>query len=154
MQLEMEKKKKKTLGAVGCIIGFIALVAAFLSPHIAEAIDPPQKPIEESFADFAVKLKDATVAKMKGKEYEPEVEPEERLPSATLIPAIITLGMVGTGFGVGGLLREERTAISSAAITLGITAAVVQWSLLIAGAIIACLLLAVVCGMLGIDPSF
>lgn len=148
----MDMKKKNTLGIIGCLISFLALVAAFLSPQIAESIDPPAKPIEESVADFAVKLKEAAAAKMNGEEY--QGEPEEKKPSAILFPAIIGCGMIGSGLGLGSLLRGERKAISNAAMTLGITAAIVQWSLLIAGAIIFCLLVIAICAALGVDfPS-
>lgn len=62
--------------------------------------------------------------------------------------------MVGTGFGLGSLIRGEKKNISSGAMTLGFTAAIVQWSLLIAGAIIFLLVVAIVLGELGIDlPS-
>ena len=145
----METKKKNILGIIGCVISFIALVAAFLSPQIAEAIDPPAKPVEESVADFAVKLKDAAVAKMNGEEY--QATPEKRKPSAALFPAIIGLGMVGTGLGLGSLLRGERKFVSGTAMTLGITAATVQLSILIAAAIIFCLLVLAAFAALGIE---
>ncbi|MFT5836605.1 MAG: hypothetical protein ACI9ZV_000101 [Candidatus Azotimanducaceae bacterium] len=148
----MESKKKNTLGITGCIISFIALVAAFLSPQIAEAIDPSAKPIEESAVDFALKLKDVAEAKMKGEEY--QAEPIEKNPSSYLFTAVIGFGMIGTGFGLGSLIKGENRSISGGAMTLGIIAAVVQWSLLIAGVIIFLLLVTTVLGMLGIDlPS-
>ncbi|HAV13595.1 MAG TPA: hypothetical protein DCX06_08930 [Opitutae bacterium] len=149
----MKTKQKNTLGIVGCLIGFIALVTAFLSPQIAEAIDPPAKPIEESAVDFALKLKAVAEAKMKGEEY--QVEPVEKNPSAHLFTAVIAFGMIGTGCGLGSLIRGENKNISGGAMTLGITAAIVQWSLLIAGVIIFFILVALVLGALGIDfPSF
>lgn len=149
----MNEKKKNTLGITGCIISFVALVAAFLSPQIAEAIDPPAKPIEESAVDFALKLKDVAIAKSKGEEY--QSEPTKKNPSSYLFTAVICIGMVGTGFGLGSLIKGENKNISGGAMTLGITAAIVQWSLLIAGVIIFFLLVAIVLGALGIDlPSF
>jgi hypothetical protein len=148
----MNEKKKNTLGITGCIISFVALVAAFLSPQIAEAIDPPAKPIEESAVDFALKLKDVAVAKAKGEEY--QSEPIEKNPSSYLFTAVIGFGMIGTGFGLGSLIKGENKNISGGAMALGITAAIVQWSLLIAGVIIFFLLVAIVLGALGIDlPS-
>jgi len=148
----MASKKNNTLGITGCVISFVALIAAFLSPQIAEAIDPPAKSIEESAVDFALKLKDVVAAKMKGEEY--HSEPQEKKPSSYLFSALIGFGMIGTGFGLGSLIRGERKSIAGGAMTLGITAAIVQWSLLIAGAIIFLLLIAIVLGELGIDlPS-
>jgi hypothetical protein len=150
--MDTDTKKKATFGTIGCIVGFLALAAAFLSPQIAEAIDPPAKPIEENIADFAVKLKDAAVAKMKGEAYQPP--PAEKKPSAALFPAIIALGMIGAGLGLTSLLKGEKKAISGTAMTLGICAAIVQWSILFAGVIVFCLILVGVCSALDIDlPS-
>lgn len=149
----MITKRTNTLGITGCIISFVALVAAFLSPQIAKSIDPPAKPVEASAVDFALKLKDVAAAKIKGEEYQPT--PQEKKPSSYLFSAVIGLGMVGTGFGLGSLIRGERKSISSSAMTLGITAAIIQWSLLIAGAIVFILLVAVVLRELDFDlPSF
>ena len=147
-----EKKKTSTLGILGCIIGFLALAAAFLSPRIAGAIDPPAPPVEETLVDFATKLKDAAEAKMKGEEY--QAVPDEEKPSAILFPAIIGVGMVGSGLGVGSLIRRERTVVAGAAICIGITAAIVQWSILFAAVIVFCLLLFSVCSALGIEFPF
>lgn len=62
--------------------------------------------------------------------------------------------MVGTGFGVGSLIRGEEKSVSGSAMTLGINAAIIQWSLIFAGALIFILLIGVVLGELGIDlPS-
>lgn len=148
----MYVRKKSMLGVIGCIISFMALAAAFLSPQIAEAIDPPAKPIEESAVDFAIKLKDAAAAKMRGEAY--QAEPKEANPSRYLFPAIIGFGMIGTGFGVGSLIRGEKRSLSAGAITLGITAALVQWSLLFLALIIFVLLIGSILGETGIDlPS-
>lgn len=148
----MKEGKKTALGITGCIVGFIALVAAFFSPHIAKAIDPPSKSLEENVVEFAVKLKNAAEAKLGGKDYLPD--PLEKKPSDALFPAIIGLGMIGSGFGVASAIRGEKRTLAGTAITLGITAAIVQWSLLIAGAIVFCLLvLAVITALGGELPS-
>jgi hypothetical protein len=146
--MKMESNKKNILGIAGCIISFMALVAALLFPQIVEAIDPSAVPIEESAVDFALKLKDVAAAKMKGEEH--QSEPQEKNPSSYLFTAVIGFGIVGAGFGLGSLIRGEKKSISGVAMTLGITAAIVQWSLLIAGAIILLLLIAIVLGELGV----
>jgi len=146
------EKKRNTLGITGCIISFMALVFAFFSPQIAEAIDPPAKSVEESAVHFAQKLKEVAAAKMKGEEY--HSEPQEKNPSGYLFSAVIGFGMVGTGFGLGSLIRGERKSISGVAMTLGITAAIVQWSLFIAGVLIFLILVLIVLAALGVDlPS-
>ena len=138
---------KNTFAIIGSIIGFLALIFAFLSPWIAEAIDPPPKPVEESVVDFATKLKDAAVAKMKGEEYKGEVT--EKVPSNYLPPAVIAFGMIGAGFGVGSIFAGEKKSFSGCAITLGVSAVVVQWSIMIVAALIFVLLVMVVLGVLG-----
>jgi len=145
----MKTKNSNMLGISGCVIAFIALVSAFLSPQIAEAIDPPTKPIEESAVDFALKLKEAAKAKMKGEEYKSEAR--KKKPSDHLVAGIIGLGMVGTGFGLGSLIRGESRNIAGGAMAIGICAAIVQWSILFAGAIIFILIVATVLNYLGID---
>lgn len=145
--------KKNFWGIMGCCIGFIALVAAFLSPYIAKAIDPPSKPLEESVVDLAIKIKDAAVAKVKGEEY--VAESESKKPSAFIVPAVISAGMLGTGFGLLSLMRGERKEICSTAMTLGVAAAVVQWSIIFASVLLVFLLVAAVLNGLGIGfPSF
>lgn len=148
----MKEGKKTALGITGCVIGFIAMVAAFFSPQIAKAIDPPSKSLEENVVEFAVKLKNAAEAKLSGEDYPPDSQ--DKKPSSALFPAIIGLGMIGSGFGVASVIRGEKRTLSGTAIALGITVAVVQWSLLIAGAIIFCVLvLAVITALGGELPS-
>ncbi len=151
-RMERFGMKKNGIGVVGCLISFVALVVAFLSPQIAQAIDPPPKPIEEKAVDFAVKLKDAAIARVKGEEY--VAEPEKKKLSAMLIPAVIGTGMLGVGFGLASMLRGERKAFANTAILLGIGAAVVQWSIVFASVLIFFLLVGLVLEAMGIElPS-
>ena len=145
------EKKRNTWSLTGCLIAFLALVAAFLSPQIAEAIDPPPVPLEETVVDFAARLKNAAMAKAKGEDYQPPVVENEAQPSAALVPLVIGVGLLGTGLGLGGLIRGERTSLSAAAMGLGISAAMVQWSIIFAGALLLILLVVSVLGTLGIE---
>lgn len=140
----------RTLGVIGILVGFLALAGAFLSPWIQDAIDPPAKPLEETAVDFAERLTEAAAARIKGEVYEPDVATVEAKPSRFLFPAIIGLGMVAVGLGLGSLLRSEPKLVGQGAIALGVSAAVVQWSLLIAGALIFILLVWVVLSSLGV----
>lgn len=67
MESPVPVQKKQALGLVGVIVGFIALAAAFMSPWIQDAIDPPPKPIEEVAIDLASRLANAAKAKLRGK---------------------------------------------------------------------------------------
>jgi hypothetical protein len=141
-------KKKRTFGVTGVLLGFIALAAAFLSPWIQRAIDPPPKPIEERAVNFAGRLAEAAKAKMKGETYSP-ASVAEPLPSRFVVPSVIGLGMVAVGLGIVSLLASEHRPLGSSAIALGVSAAVVQWSLVVAGAILLLLLVFAVMSAFG-----
>ncbi|MCP4708753.1 MAG: hypothetical protein GY869_09020 [Planctomycetes bacterium] len=143
------KPETKTIGAVGCLIGFIALTLAFLSPWIADMIDPPTQSTEEKIVDFAQRLKDAAAAKASGEEY--QSEPQEKSPSAYLPPFVIALGLIGTGCGVTSFLKNENKKFSTTAIALGISAAVVQWSIIFVAIFLVIFIIAFILNALGID---
>lgn len=134
---EQPAKRKSPWGLTGVIVACVALAAAFLSPWIAEAIDP-SPPLEEVVADKAVKIRDAMKAKMAGEEY--VVEREWRA-GAFLPPTIIVAGLVGAGLGLVSLFKRETRMFSTSAMTIGISAVVVQWMVVVAAAIIGLLLL-------------
>ncbi len=138
----------RTLGMIGIVLGFLALAGAFLSPWIQDAIDPPAKPLEERAVGFAGRLADAAKAKMKGEEYVPATAPEAK-PSRFLFPGIIALGMLAMGFGLGSLLSSEPKMVGGGAVALGLSAAVVQWSIILAGAILMILIVMAVLTLLG-----
>jgi len=137
------------IGLVGIIIGILATSAAFLSPWITRAISPP-KPIEQSAVEFASRLKDAALAKAKGEEYRPIREDKKDLGEMVPI-GVIGLGMIGMTLGVVSLVKRERKLVGGLAIGFGITSAIVQWSLLIAGTLILLILVAIVLNALDID---
>ena len=140
--------KKKVLGIIGIVIGFFALAGAFLYPWIQDAVDPPKKTIEESVGDFAGRLTEAAKAKVKGESYDSRSVSTPK-PSRFVVPAIIGVGMVGAGFGLASFLRSETRAYSGGAVALGVGAAVVQWSIILAGAILLIFLVLAVMSLLG-----
>jgi hypothetical protein len=130
-------KGKAPWGLVGVIVACIALAAAFLSPWIAEAVDP-SPPLEEVVADKAVKIKEAMQAKLSGETYVAEQKVRVR---AVLPPVVIALGLGGAGLGLISLFKREMRMFSTCAMTIGISAAVVQWVAVLAGAILGLLVL-------------
>jgi hypothetical protein len=148
MTTQGKSSKTRTIGIVGIIAGFLALAAAFLSPWIRDAIDPPAKPIEQTAVDFAGRLAEAAKAKLKGEAYVPAIATEP-LPSRFLFPGVIGLGMVAAGLGIASLIKSEPRIVGGGAIALGVGAAVVQWSILVAGAIFFILLVMIVMSLLG-----
>ena len=143
--------KRSIIGTWGVAIGMLALAMAFLPPWIADAIAPPQ-PVEVEVVDFASRLKDAAVAKIKGEQYTPLKERKKDL--GDYVPSgIIALGMLGVCLGVTSTIRGERKVYGMTAIGLGVGAAVVQWSIIICSILIFAILVAVVLNMLGIELS-
>lgn len=139
--------KKRLVSAVGLIVGLVALAAAFLSPTIAEAINPPTPPVEEVAVDLASRLIDAAKAKASGQEYRPATAPEP-LPSRFIYPVVIVLGMIAAALGVIALIRSEDRTMAGGAIAIGVGAAVVQWSMMIVGAILVVFLIVAVIAVL------
>ena len=143
MAEERKKKKRNTLAIIGSIVGFVALSAAFLSPWIAEAIDPPPpQSLQESLLAIATKLTEAAEAKVSGEERQGEAKP----PSYYLPPAVIGCGMIGAGFGVGAFFAGEKKRLASCAVALGVSAAIVQWSIVIVVVLIAVLVISAIIG--------
>ena len=99
------RTKKRLAAGIGLIVGLVALAAAFLSPQIAEAIDPPTPPVEEVAVDLASRIIDAAKAKATGQEYQPEAAPQQ-LPSRFIYPVVIGLGMIAAAFGVAAFIRS------------------------------------------------
>ena len=124
---------KNRIGIIGIILGVICMAAAFLSPWIANAISPP-KPVEEEIVDFATRLKDAAIAKAKGEKFVPH-NPKEKDIADYIPPGVIGLSMVAMTLGIVSIVREEKKLVGGTAVCLGISAAVVQWSIIIAVAI-------------------
>ena len=60
--------KKSTFGMLSVVLGFLAF-AAVVGHFFIGPVDPPP-PVETSIAEKAVSIRDATVAALKGEEYE------------------------------------------------------------------------------------
>ena len=144
------KQKRNILAGVGIIIGFLAIASAFLSPWIAEAIDPPPKPTEEALVDLAVKIKQAAEAKVKGEQYQPATTAEQQKPpSHYLPPAVIAVAMLGVAFGLGSFLVGENKSLSGVAVTLGVAAAVVQWSIILFAILATLIVILIIIAIIG-----
>ena len=147
MSDESKQTKKRLVAGIGLIIGLVALAAAFLSPNIAQAIDPPTPPVEEVVVDLAARVIDAAKAKATGEEYRPAaVVPE--IPSRFIYPAVVGLGILAAALGVAALFRSEDRTMAGGAIALGVGAVVVQWAMMLVGAILLLLLVLAIIGLL------
>lgn len=133
----MERKTKtRILGIIGIVFGFLALAAAFLSPWLGEALDPPKPTAEERVVDFAFRIAEAAKAKAKGEDYTPANVSKPR-PSRHVFPSIIAMGLIAAGLGIASLLASEPRMLGIGALALGLGAIAVQWSILILASIFA-----------------
>ena len=142
--------KKSTFGLIAVILGFTAF-AAVVGHFFAGPIDPPP-PVEVSIAEKAVEIRDATVAALKGEEYEakPEVRPKT-------LDDYLTLGIMGIAalailMGVIGFIQHERLRPSIAGAALGGLAITFQFAVVLFMALLFALILGVVLEQL--DFSF
>ena len=139
-------------GIAGLAISLVALVAAVLSPWILDTIEPQSKPIDEVAVDVAVKIKDRLIAKAKGEEYVPPPTEKPRFKLSKWYPAgTISLGLCAMCCGIIGFARHEDARVNGSAVTVGLAAILFQYFLLIAGALIIILLIAIVLSALGIN---
>ena len=143
-------EKKATFGIIAVILGFTAF-AAVVAHFFAGPIDPPP-PIETSIAEKAVEIRDATVAALKGEEY--EAEPEVRPKT---LDDYLTLGLVGLAalailMAVIGFIQHERLRPSIAGAALGGLAITFQFAVVLFMGLLFALILAVVLEQL--DFSF
>ena len=143
---------KNKFGIIGTALGVLALTCAFLSPWLIDTLAPP-KPAEEEVIDFASRLKDAAMAKAKGEKYVPVNQPKKDIGDF-IPPGVIGLGMLSMTLGIVSLISGEKKLAAGSAVFLGISAAVVQWSLILAGVLIFLLLVAIVLNAAGIDLDF
>lgn len=149
------KIRSATCSMSGLVIGFIALVAAVMSPWILESVAPPTKSIDEVAVDVAINIKDRLVAKAKGQEFVAK-EKDDKTPSLRrwYPPVTIGIGLLGMCLGIVGFTRHESTRVSASAVTVGLAAIVFQYFLLLAAAIIFILLIGVILNAFGIElPS-
>ena len=143
-------EKKATFGVIAVILGFVAF-AAVVAHFFAGPVAPPP-PIEVSIAEKAVEIRDATVAALKGEEY--EAEPDVRPKT---LDDYMTLGFMGLAvlailMAIIGFIQHERIRPSVAGAALGGLAITFQFAVVLFMGLLFVLILAVVLEQL--DFSF
>ena len=106
-----------TFGILSVVLGFLAF-AAIVGHFFAGPFDPPP-PIEVSIAEKAANIRDATVAALKGEEYEAESYTPPRTLDDYLTYSFIGLAAVAILFAIIGFIRHERMRPSIAGAALG-----------------------------------
>ena len=139
-----------TFGILATVLGFLAF-AAVVGHFFVGPIDPPP-PIEVSIADKAASIRDATVAALKGEDYEAESEHLPKTLDDYLTYAFIALAMIAILLAVVGFVRREPLRPSIAGAALGGLAIVFQFAVTLFFALLFVLLLSAVLDQL--DFSF
>ncbi|MEM8817602.1 MAG: hypothetical protein AAGE85_17415 [Pseudomonadota bacterium] len=108
--------RSSTFGMLAVVFGFLSF-AAIVGHFFAGPIDPPP-PIEVSLAEKAADIRDATVAALKGEEYEARDVSRPRTLDDYLTYAFVALAMLAILMAVIGFIKREslRPAFVGAAL--------------------------------------
>ncbi len=131
--------KTSTFGLLAVVLGFLAF-AAVVGHFFAGPFDPPP-PIEVSIAEKAANIRDATVAALKGEEYEAAAQTRVRTLDDYLTYSFMGLAALAVLMAVIGFVRHERLRPSIAGAALGGLAITFQVAVTLFFALLFCLLL-------------
>lgn len=141
-------EKRHWFGILATLFGCLALVAAILPTWVLPLILPP-KPVEQVVVDTAHGIKGRLLAKAKGQEYR---EPARKADWYSIFAAAaMSLGVLALVLAAVSFVIREPWRFAAAATTLGTGAILFQFSLAIAGALIAILLIAVILNAIGLS---
>ena len=131
------------------IIGFVAF-ASVVGHFFVGPIDPPP-PIEVSIAEKAASIRDATVAALKGEEYEAESSLRPRTLDDYLTYSFIALATAAIFMSVIGFVRHERSRPAIAGAALGGLAITFQFATMVFFGLLCAIVLAAVIDKLDFD---
>lgn len=138
-----EIAKGSIFGILSVVLGFLAF-AAVVAHFFAGPIDPPP-PLEVSIAEKAANIRDATIAALKGEEYEATSNVRPRTLDDYLTYSFIALAVVAILMSVLGFIRHENWRPSVAGAALGGLAITFQFvTVLFFGLLFAIVLAAVI----------
>lgn len=131
------------------VLGFLAF-AAVVGHFFAGPVDPPP-PMEVSIAEKAANIRDATVAALKGEEYEAERAVRPKTLDDYLTFSFIALAVVAILMAVIGFVRRERLRPSIAGAALGGLAITFQFATMVFIGLLCAIVLAAVIDKLDFD---
>lgn len=138
---------KSTLGFIGIGLGAIALLMAIV--HFWAGPFSPQPSLEQTVAEKAVSIKQATIAALKGIEAPPPksraIDTDQIISTGTAI-----LGSFAIIFGVIGYAKKEPIRVAGGAAVLGGSAIAFQFAVVALGVMVIVILVAVVLSQIGI----
>ncbi len=142
--------KKSLFSLIGIGLGSLALLMALF--HFYAGPLSPQPAIEDTVAEKAVAIRDATIAALKGEEREKEMVDVSSL-DLDKVMSIVTamLGGLAIILGVIGFVRHEPLRAATGAAVLGGTAIAFQFLVVALGLIVGVILIAVILSQLGFD---
>ena len=109
--------KTSKFGMLAVVLGFLSF-AAVVGHFFAGPVDPPP-PIEVSIAEKAVEIRDATVAALKGEEYEASGRSRPRTLDDYLTYSFMALAASAILMAVIGFIKHEAIRPSIAGAALG-----------------------------------
>lgn len=141
------ESEKSTLSFIGIGVGAVALMLALV--HFWAGPFTPQRTLEQSVAEKAVSIRDATLAALKG-EVAPAPEPVKAGYDLDRIASIATasLGGLAVILAVIGIALKQPTRVAGGAAVLGASAIAFQFAIMALGMILVVLLVAGVLGEL------
>lgn len=133
----------------GITIGAVALLLAIV--HFWAGPFSPQSTLEQTVAEKAVSIKEATIAALKGEE--PKAAVKQRSMDTDQILSLVTavLGGLAIIFGVFGYAKKEPLRVAAGAAVLGGSAIAFQFAVLALGVIVVAILIAAVLSQIGIS---
>ena len=132
---------------LGILLGALALMTALI--HFWAGPFNTEPSLEETVAEVAVSIRDATVAALRGEEVEPVASESEFDIDSALNILVPVLGGLAVILGVTGYALKEPLRVAGGAAVLGTGAIAFQFAALALGAIILVILVAAVISQLG-----
>lgn len=143
------ENKKSLLSFIGIGIGSVSLLLALFHFHAGPF--SPQPTLEDTVAEKAVAIRDATISALKGEEREKKsTKAEWDLDKITNVTTAL-LGGIAIVLGVIGFAKKESTKVAGGAAVLGASAIAFQLFTIALGVLIVVILVAVVLNQIGID---
>ena len=148
MSQEQTQQKSKVFGLWGIGVGAFALLLVLF--HFYAGPLSPTPTLEQSVAEKAVAIRDATVAALKGEEVKAAKSREMNLDRALEVGAAV-LGGLAVILGVIAFARHESVRAAVGGPVLGAGAIAFQFAAVALGAIVFALILAAVLYKLDFD---
>ena len=141
-------EKSSKFGFIGIAIGAAALLLALV--HFWAGPFSPQPTLEQTVAEKAVSIKEATIAALKGEE---PVKVKRKGMDADEILRLVTaiLGGLAIIIGVFGYAKKEPLRVAGGAAVLGSVAIAFQFAAVALGAIVVAILVGAVLSQIGIS---